>query len=527
MLLLYINLFVTLPEINETMKIFPPKEVNEIFRYTVEHDGVSMTELVNRVGKCVADEIKERWDIQSRIVVFAGWGTKGAYALAAARHLLYAGYSPEIYLFNIGGNRLSADCANAKKFLLKDFKGCNLTEIEKSFSTPDLDSDCIVVDGLFGIELDRPLPKSLGLLIRSISESGATIVSIEIPSGLFSEWNTNNATSRDIMHADLTLAVGFPTLSYFMKENIPLIGHWKTLDIGLNEDAIRNTSSAYYLITADDIRRVLHPREPQSSKADYGSALICAGSYGMMGAAVLANRGCLRAGAGKVTCYGPRCGYDIMQISVPCAMFIADANEKCISRITPPRNYQAIAIGPGMSVNETTINAVEAFLKMANAKRMPVVIDADALNCIAEKPIMMNYVPPMSIMTPHEGEFDRIFGDQPSSEARLRKALEITAYHNIVLILKGRYTQIVRPDGKVYINSSGTPALATPGSGDVLTGVITGMIAQGYKPETAAVIAVYVHGRAGEIAEKTHGSYGVTADDVANNIGRAIKALMD
>ncbi|MDE6692409.1 MAG: NAD(P)H-hydrate dehydratase, partial [Muribaculaceae bacterium] len=181
---------------------------------------------------------------------------------------------------------------------------------------------------------------------------------------------------------------------------------------------------------------------------------------------------------------------------------------------------------PGIGVSSTTINAVEAFFKMSTAKHHPLVIDADALNCIAERPIMMNYVPPLSVLTPHTGEFDRIFGSQPSAEARLRKALEIAAYHNIILVIKGHYTAVVRPDGKVHINSSGTPALATPGSGDVLTGVITALIAQGYTPETAAIVGVYVHGMAGQIAEEKHGEYGVTASDIADNIGKSIKTIM-
>lgn len=507
------------------MKIFSPNEAIEIFRQTTEVEGVSMIDIVDRVGKGVASEVKERSNSDTLVVVFAGWGPNGAYALAAARNLLDKGIEPLIFLFNIG-NRLTANCANQKKFLLKEYPDAKFYEITQNFDIPTLNNNCLVIDGLFGIDLERPLPKSFGMLMRSINESGATIVSIEIPSGLFSVWNTNNSSSRDIIHATVTLAVEFPPLAYFMEENIPLIGDWKILDVGLSRDAIKKSPHTYYLITHRDIKHILRRREKGASKNTYGSALLCAGSYGMMGAAVLAAKGCLRAGAGKVFSYAPQCGNVVLQTAVPCAMFVPDAGEKTITRIIPDRDYQAIAIGPGIGVSSTTINAVEAFFKMSTAKHHPLVIDADALNCIAERPIMMNYVPPLSVLTPHTGEFDRIFGSQPSAEARLRKALEIAAYHNIILVIKGHYTAVVRPDGKVHINSSGTPALATPGSGDVLTGVITALIAQGYTPETAAIVGVYVHGMAGQIAEEKHGEYGVTASDIADNIGKSIKTIM-
>ncbi len=507
------------------MKIFSPNEVIEIFRHTTEVEGVPMIDIVDRVGKGIAAEVEARSTLDTLTVVFAGWGPNGAYALAAARHLLDSGKEPLIFLFNIG-NRISADCANQKKFLLKKYPNAKFYEITQNFDIPTLNNNCLVIDGLFGIDLDRPLPRSFGLLMQSINQSGATIISIELPSGLFSVWNTNNSTSRDIIHATVTLAVEFPPLAYFMEENIPLIGEWKILDVGLSRDAIKRSNHTFYLITHRDIKHILRPRKKWASKNAYGSALLIAGSYGMMGAAVLAAKGCLRAGAGKVFSYAPQCGNIVLQTAVPCAMYIPDAGEKTVTSITPDREYQAIGIGPGLGVNASTISAVERFLKLSAAKNRPLVIDADALNCIAERPIMMNYVPPLSVLTPHSGEFDRIFGAQPSAEARMRKAIEIAAYHNIILVLKGHYTAVVRPDGKVQINSSGTPALATPGSGDVLTGVITALIAQGYTPETAAIIGVYVHGMAGQIAEEKHGEFGVTATDIADSIGKSIKTIM-
>lgn len=508
------------------MKIFSYKERQAIFKAT-EDNGININELVCRVGDGVANEIVSRWKPSTHVIVFAGWGLNGAYALAAAKSLIEQGFNPEIYLFNIGGKRLTQECYYAKRLLLKTYPKATVTEIVQQFETPDILPDDVVVDGLFGTELDRPLPRTFGMLIRSINESDAQIVSIEIPSGLFCDWNSNNALSRDIIHALLTVAIEFPCLSFFMKENLDIIGEWCVISIGLDRNAIRNTPYSFYLVTRQDARMVLRPRAASVSKADLGSALICAGSYGMMGAAVLVTIGCLRAGVGKATCYSPRCGFSVLQTCVPSALFIKDNNENCLSNIASGHNYTGIAIGPGIGTSDITVDAVESFLKTMSAKRTPLVIDADALNCIALRPNLINYVPQLSVLTPHEGEFDRIFGSNPSAELRIQRALEVAQYHNIVIVLKGHYTAIVRPDGKIHINSSGTAALATAGSGDVLTGVITSLIAQGYAPEIASIIGAYIHGKAGRIAEADQGTYGVMASDVATNIGRAIKAIME
>lgn len=507
------------------MKIFSNEELRAIDAYTIEHEGISSLELIHRAGDCVARKLMELCpDRQSPLVVMAGWGHNGTDAVAASIRLLQEGYNPEIQLFNIG-DRLCAEGRQCREELLNLFPDCNFTEITGGYTIPELDACTWVIDGMFGSGLNRPLAASLQMLFRTISESKAKILSIDIPSGLMSEWNSATI-SRNVMHATVTIAFGGPRLAFFIEDNAPAIGTWELADIGLSKEAIRRAPYTYYLVTARDINRILRPRDLYASKAAYGSALICAGSYGMMGAAVLAARACLRSGVGRVTCYAPRCGYYVMQTAVPEAMFERDTHDVALSQITLKHDYQAVAIGPGIGTADITINALENFLKLANANSRPLVLDADALNCIALRPIMLNYLPVLSVITPHAGEFDRLFGPQPSAEARLRKAIEVAAFHNIIIVLKGRYTSIVRPDGKVYINSSGTPALATPGSGDVLTGIITGLIAQGYTPETAAMAGVYIHGLAGEICASRHGTYGVTADDVAQAVGEAIMQIM-
>ena len=395
-------------------------------------------------------------------------------------------------------------------------------EVKDRFSMPKITTNHLVIDGLFGSGLREELQGGFKSLVQYINDENATVVSIDLPSGMFGDWNPQ-IVNRNTIHATLTLAIQFPRISFFIPDNAELIGEWKIIDIGLSEKAIATSPANFCLVEQRDVHRRLRHRKEFASKADFGSGILYAGSYGMMGAAILAARGALRAGVGKLTVNSPKCGYQIMQSSVPEALFRHNRGEINIIDIHPERDFSAIAVGPGIGTNELTVKAVEDFLASIN---QPVILDADALNCIAIKPSILNTIPVLSILTPHAGEFDRLFGPQPSAEARLRKAIEMAKYYNILIILKGRYTAIVRPDGKVYFNSSGCPAMATAGSGDVLTGVLLSMLAQGYPAELASLIAVYVHGLAGEMAAAEQGEYGVTAGDIASYIGKAIREIM-
>lgn len=510
------------------MKIFSNQQIRDIVRYTVEQEGIPEIELIQRAGATIAAKVIERCRPEQHIVVCAGWGDNGADALATTIELLRRGFTPEVILFNIGGSRLSDNCRQCRDALLEEWPDVRMDEVIDHFDIPELDKTCVVIDGLFGSGLDRALPQSFSVFIRSINDSGADIISIDVPSGLFGDWNLNSI-NNNIIHARMTLAIEFPRLAFFIDDNAELVGEWEVVKVGLSRDAMRKLPYTFYQVLRRDVRSLLmqNPRWPENTKEDYGSALICAGSYGMMGAAVLACRGCLRAGAGRVTCYSPRCGYYVIQSAVPSAMFKRDPHDVAISEITLDHDYQVVAIGPGIGQNEVTINALENFLKVSNANSRPLLLDADALNCIALRPRLLDYIPVNSVITPHAREFDRLFGAQPSHEARLRKAIEMATFYKIVIVLKGRYTMVVLHDGRVYINSSGSPALATAGTGDVLTGVIAGFMAQGFKSESASIVGVYVHGCSGLICEEDHGVYGTTSEDVAQNIGRAIKEILE
>ena len=504
-----------------TMKIFNNETIRAIDRATIENEGVSAIELVERASDAIACEIISRWRPNKPISIFAGFGNNGADALAVGRLLIEQGYTPEIYLFNIGGNKLSNECRICRDQIL-EMEYANFHEIIDDFKLPVLTPNHVVIDGIFGSGLNKPIFGGFITVIRFINESGATIVSLDVPSGMLGDWNVN-PINRNIIHANLTLAIQFPRLAFFLKDNSELVGEWKVLDINLSAEAIRNCPTNYYLVEKSDIRRVIKKRNTFASKADCGSALIVTGSYGMMGAAILSASGAARSGAVKITVHSPQCGYNVMQCAVPEAMFIADKHEIIPTDFTPKHNYNAIAIGPGIGTHEYTIQALETFLKNS---QQPVILDADALNCIALRPSLLNYIPANSIITPHAGEFDRLFGEHKSDEARLSKALDRAKRYGIIIAIKGRHTAVVRHDGKIFFNTSGNASLATAGSGDVLTGLMAGFLAQGYAPEIASLIAIYVHGIAGELASEEHGIFGVKAGDIANNIGRAIKQIL-
>ncbi|MDE7159394.1 MAG: NAD(P)H-hydrate dehydratase [Muribaculaceae bacterium] len=505
------------------MRIFNSQQIHEIDMATCEAQQIDSIELMERAANAVTYEIISRFLPSKRIIVIAGPGNNGGDALAVARMLLEQGYRKvEIFLFNIKGH-LSHDCEEERKRLIM-IDGVDFNEITRGFTPPPLGPEDVVIDGLFGAGLKEPLRGGFVGLARYINESGAFVVSIDMPSGLAVESNDNHNT-RDMIHASLTLSFQTPKLAFFFEENAEVVGEWQLLDIDLDEAKMKELQkqTEYILVDSRNVRPKLNPRHPFTGKRDYGSVLIFAGNLGMMGAAVLCARATLRSGAGLATVHSAGAGLGIVQTAVSEAMFEPDRDERFITDMTIHHNHQAIAVGPGIGTHEQTIDALERMLKTA---RTPLILDADALNCIAKRPALLSMLPPKSVITPHIGEFDRLFGEHKSSEERLRKAISKAKYYNIIIVLKGHYTATVRPTGKVYFNSTGNPGMATAGAGDVLTGVIAAFMAQGYHPELAATIGVYIHGLAGDMAAEDLGEYGMTAGDISDRVGRAIRAVI-
>ena len=376
-----------------------------------------------------------------------------------------------------------------------------------------------MIDGLFGSGLNRPLTGGFAAMVHYINQSEATVVAIDIPSGLFGEDNRTN-DSDSIIRANLTLTFGFPKLAFLLPENDSFVGEWKVLDIGLHPDIVDNTPTPFTLVTEEDIAAVFQPRNRFSHKGTFGHALLIAGSRGKMGAALLASRACLRSGAGLLTVHIPQRGETILQSAFPEAMLSFDPHQDYFTTVPDIATYSAIGVGPGLGQYLESAAALERLLQTVGK---PVVLDADALNLIASNKDLLNRIPERSILTPHPKEFDRIAGESNSAYERLKKAQSFAVEHKLCIVLKGAYTAICTSSGNIYFNSCGNPGMATAGSGDVLTGIILGLLAQGMEPETAAATGVFLHGTAGDLAAVYRSEESMIASDIIDMLGKAFK----
>lgn len=505
------------------MKIFTSAQIHELDKYTIEHEPISSLGLMERAAKAITREVEEGWSNRTPIVAFAGPGNNGGDALAVARLLAEDGYQISVYLFNIH-NKLSADCASNKKRLLDANRVKNFTEVKLNFDPPQLPEGTLVIDGLFGSGLNKPLSGGFASLVKYINQSPAKVVSIDIPTGLMCEDNTYNIHAN-ILHADLTLTLQQKKLAMLFADNQQYIGKLKVLDIRLSPEFIQKTEARHRILEENEIRSLLQPRDDFAHKGSMGNTLLIAGSYGMSGAAILASKACLRSGAGKVTVHTPKRNYDIMQISVPEAVLQMDMEETIFSEPVDTAYYQAVGIGPGLGTNETTAISLIAQIRRTVC---PMVIDADAINILASHRAWMQQLPKNIVLTPHPKELDRLAGNISSNGyERLSRACELAERLQAYIILKGHYSALCLPNGHVEFNSTGNSGMATAGSGDVLTGIITALLARGYRHVNACRIGMYLHGLAGDLAAKDLGKESLIASDIINYLPKAFKRLED
>ncbi len=505
------------------MKIFTSAQIHELDKYTVEHEPITSLNLMERAAKALTRAIEEEWSNRTPVVVFAGPGNNGGDALAVARMLCEDGYQVNVFLFNVH-NKLSADCASNKKRLMEAKRVKLFTEITVNFDPPQLDADTLVVDGLFGSGLNKPLAGGFAAMVKYINQSPAKVVSIDIPSGLMTEDNSYNIHAN-IIRADLTLTLQQKKLSMLLADNQQYLGRLRVLDIRLSPEYIQKADCKYRILEENDIRQLLRPRNDFAHKGSMGNALIIAGCYGMSGASILATKACLRSGAGKVTAHTPKRNYEIMQISVPEAVLQMDSEETIFSEPVDTGYFDALGIGPGLGTSEATAIAMIAQLRRTSC---PIVVDADALNILASHRAWMQQLPKDIILTPHPKEFDRLAGNASSNcSERLAKACELAEHLQAYIILKGHYSALCYPDGKIDFCSTGNSGMATAGSGDVLTGIITGLLARGYKQADACRIGMHLHGLAGDLAAKDLGKESLVAGDIIRYLPKAFLRLED
>ena len=504
------------------MKIFTSAQIHELDKYTIEKEPIESLQLMERAASVVTRAIMDRWSSSTPVIVFAGPGNNGGDALAVSRLLAEQDYQVTVYLFN-PHNNLSPDCMANKRRLQESRRVGKFIEVTQEFDPPQLERNMLVVDGLFGSGLNKPLAGGFASLVKYINASAAEVVSIDVPSGLMTEDNNYNVRSN-IIRATVTLTLQMPKLSFFFAENQIYIGQLRVLDIRLSQEGIAKMDAQYTLTDENQIRAILMPRPVFAHKGQMGHALVIAGCYCMAGAAVLTSRACLRSGVGKVTVCSPRCNIPVLQISVPEAVIQTGTEETLFSEAVDAEDFDALGIGPGLGRSEQT---AVAFMAQLRNTHCPIVIDADAINILANHPSWLQQLPKGIIMTPHVKEFDRLMGHSADSYERLLKALQLAERLQGYIILKGHYTAICMPDGHIAFNSTGNAGMATAGSGDVLTGVITGLLARGYKAPEACLLGVYLHGLAGDLAANDLGEESLVAGDIVRYLSRAFKRLKE
>ncbi|MDP4207659.1 MAG: NAD(P)H-hydrate dehydratase [Bacteroidota bacterium] len=501
------------------MKILTAEQIRNADAYTIEHEPISSVDLMERAARCCAKWIRENLSSFCTIKIFTGPGNNGGDGLAVARKLCEEGL--DVYVFMLApSDKLSPDSLVNYKRLTDSYSAVGVSEIESN-RLPEISKNDLIIDALFGSGLSRPLSGLAATVVNHINQSGATVLSIDIPSGLFSEANTPDRIGL-IICADYTLTFQMPKLSFLFAENEAYTGQWTTLDIGLLAEGINGQSSPYFVVEKKDIAMILHRRRKFSHKGTFGHALLMAGSYGKIGAEILSAKACLRTGVGLLTTHVVSKGYAIMQTAVPEAMVSIDPNANIILVLPDNNKYSAIGIGPGIGTDPETGKVLHALLQQS---KVPLVLDADALNLLACQRGWMDNLPPYSILTPHPGEFDRLAGKSVNGYERHLRQIEFAKKYQVIVVLKGAYTSIVTPDGLCWFNSSGNPGMATAGSGDVLTGIILSLLAQGYLPVQAALIGVYLHGLAGDLAANQYGEEALIASDIINHLGEAFKAV--
>ena len=503
------------------MKILSSIQLKELDKYTIEMEPITSIDLMERASHALTEAIVRRWDTSYRIIVFAGPGNNGGDALAVARMLSKKNYHVEVFLFNTKGT-LSNECmTNLGR--LRTCGSIYFTEISTHFDPPALTEKDLIIDGLFGTGLNKPLSGGFASVVKYLNASKATIVAIDIPSGLMGEDNTYNVRPH-IIHADVTLSIQLPKLSFLFPENEDIIGEWELLDIGLKQSFIDASESPYSILDIKDIRPLIKSRKRFAHKGSFGHGLLIAGSYGMAGASILSAKACLRSGIGLLTVHVPIHNHDLLQITVPEAIVQTDIHERYFAEPVELRRYNALAIGPGLGQEEDTALAM---MEQIQGCHLPVVLDADAINILSTHRNWLSRLPKQCILTPHLGELERLTGKCMDSYERITKVKELASYLQSYILIKGAWTAIVTPEGHCYFNPTGNPGMATAGSGDVLTGILLALLAQGYSPEESCKLGVYIHGLAGDIAAKSLSEISMTAGDIIEALPSAWKKILN
>ncbi len=492
------------------MKILSVAQIKEVDSKTIEYDKISSLQLMEQAASAFFEWFEKHYpDRFKQIFIFCGIGNNGGDGLVTARLLHKSGYRVEVFIVE-SSEKYSEDCTyNLLKAKAADIA---VSIIRKSEETPDFKNSDIVIDAIFGTGINRTVDGISRYVIEAINKSGKTVISIDVPSGLKMDSKTEVAVT-----ATETVTFQIPKLSLFLPQNSIFVGNIHRITIGLNQKAIEESTTSLFYLQKEDLTSILKPLHKFTHKGTQGHGLIICGSLGKIGSVCLASRAALKSGCGLITAFVPKCGTQILQSALQEAMIIEDRNDNLISDIQIDFKPDAIGLGIGLGQSGITREALYRFLQKNN---QPLVVDADALNILSENQDWLALLPQKSVLTPHPKELSRLIGDWLEDYDKINKSVLFAKKYNIILLIKGAYSLIIDSEN-IFVNSSGTPALATAGSGDVLTGMITGFMAQGYGSLEAAKLAVCIHGLTADLtADRIH-PRSFIASDIIENIGNA------
>ncbi len=499
------------------MKIFNTAQMIALEKQTTILESINSLDLIEKTATAIKNWVDANLNPQLPYYIFCGTGDNGADGLALARILIKDGYEVEVYLIKFS-TELSSDCASNEKRIWES--GAEINYVNAKSDLPMLVGKGVIIDAIFGVGLNREVTGLAGETIEYINKKDLPIVSLDIPSGMLSDTISDD---WPIIMSDVVLSYQFPKLCFFLPENEDYIDNWTILDIGLSYDSIDKITTKYNYLLNIETNMLLTDTPKFAHKGDNGHGLLIAGSKGMTGASILSARAAMRSGIGKLSIAVPDRNYAIVQMSVPEAMCLVQG-EVYINRVPDNiENFDFVAIGPGLGLTKETEKLVADVLKKV---QQPMVIDADALNTIAKNTKLFSKIPKFSILTPHIGEFERLVNKKFENSIERIDALQAFAIENqVVMVLKGAHSAIALPNGEIYFNSTGNPGMATAGTGDVLTGVLLALLAQGYHSIDAALLGVNLHGLAGDLAMEEQSTESLIASDVIENLGKAFRVL--
>ncbi|MGY5846673.1 NAD(P)H-hydrate dehydratase [Salegentibacter sp. HM20] len=500
------------------MKILSAEKLQEADKYSIEQQGIQSLELMERAATRVFNEIHSRLqNADIPIKIFCGPGNNGGDGLVIARLLLKQNYRPEVFIVNFTQNRSEDFTTNLTR--LEKIKNAKIAEIDEANDIPEISKGDFVVDAIFGIGLSRKVSGIAREVINKVNESKAFVLAIDMPSGLFSDKIPE--ADEAVINAEFTLSFQCPKMVFYLPQTMNYIGQVKILDIGLDRKFIAGAEAQAQLIGIKEAACLYKERQKNSHKGDFGHSLVIGGSYGKMGSVVLSARAVLRTGSGLCTVFSPSCGYEILQIGIPEVMTLSDKNEKVLSHIKFDLDPDAICFGMGAGTKPAVQTAFEEFLASAKS---PLLIDADGINILSKKSELLKLLPENSILTPHPGELKRLLGKWEDDFDKIHKVQAFVKKHKLILVLKGAHTFIFNKD-RIYINNSGNAGMATAGSGDVLSGVITGLLSQKYEPLQAAIFGVFLHGLSGDLATAKISEESLIASDIIEHLGDAYNKI--